>query len=155
MISSFIHHSHELQATQMSFNKQAVKQAGARACSGTPLRAEEEGTRTHRTTRRNLQRILANANSQALHVMNSVMSLTWQNSKCPPGLRREWGWGCGWWRVGEVTEGLQEGLCGGGRVSVWSVSCSASNWVQDTQSASVLFFPTTCESMFSQNKKIN
>ena len=76
VFSSFIHHSHELQATQMSFNKQAGKQAGARACSGTPLRAEEEGTRTHTTTRRNLQRILANANSQALHVMNSVMSLT-------------------------------------------------------------------------------
>ena len=37
------------------------------------------------------------------------------------GLRREWGWGCGWWRVGEVTEGLQEGLCGGGRVCLVSV----------------------------------
>ena len=44
VFSSFIHHSHELQATQMSFNKQTVKQAGARACYGTPVRGEEEGT---------------------------------------------------------------------------------------------------------------
>ena len=62
-----------------------------------------------------------------------------------------------------VTEGLREGLCGGGHVSILSVSrlgfwsavlLTLGETEYRIQSASVLFFPTTCESMFSQNKKI-
>lgn len=44
VFSSFIHHSHELQATQMSSNKQAVKQAGAHALElPSGLRRKEPG----------------------------------------------------------------------------------------------------------------
>lgn len=105
VFSSFIHHSHELQATQMSFNKQAVKQAGQVPAMELLSGVRRKEPRTHTTAQRHLQRILAKANRQALQVMSSVTSLTWQNLKSPPGLRRERGQGCGWWRVGVVSEG--------------------------------------------------
>lgn len=114
VFSSFIHHSHKLQATQMSFNERAVKQQGhmhaMELLSG--MRGKEP--RTHTTAWRNLQGTLANENSQGLQVINSVISLYMANfetssrikegmglrvwaMKCWRGYRRTAGGSLWWW----------------------------------------------------------
>lgn len=91
VFSSFIHHSHKLQATQMSFNERAVKQQGhmhaMELLSG--MRGKEP--RTHTTARRNLQRTLANENSQALQVINSVISVYMTKFETSSGVKEGMG----------------------------------------------------------------
>ena len=148
----------------MSFNKRAVKQQGhmhaMELLSG--MRGKEP--RTHTTTWRNLQRTLANENSWALQVINSVISLYMTKFETSSRIKEGMGlrvWVMKSWRGYRRAAGgslwrwpclylvsVQAGILVCSVINTWG------NWVQDTQSASVLFFPTTCESMFSQNKKI-
>lgn len=118
--------------TQMSFNKQAVKQAGQVPAMELLSGVRRKEPLTH-TTQRHLQRIFAKATAQALQVMSFPDITYMTNLKRPLGLRRERGRGVRW-RGGRARRGCRRAFAAVAvvwalvSVQAGTLACSARNF---------------------------